>query len=99
MYSLGLLVSLLAWFMTGAQPAAVEPSRVTFNDVASLAGLSFVDVSGGLRTKKYLMETTGNGLAWIDYRPGWLPGPIFGERNHHRRLSRRPGTHQPPLSQ
>jgi hypothetical protein len=64
---LGFMASLIAWLMTTAQPAAREQPQVTFNDVAPQAGLNFVNVSGGLRTKKYLLETTGNGLAWIDY--------------------------------
>jgi len=64
---LGLLVSLIAWLITTTPPAAREQRAVTFTDVASQAGLNSVNVSGGLKTKKYLMETTGNGLAWIDY--------------------------------
>jgi len=57
----------MGWFAAAAQPAAPTPPQVTFTDVAAQAGLNFVNVSGGLKTKRYLLETTGNGLAWIDY--------------------------------
>jgi len=61
---LGLLVSLIAWLMTTTPPAAGEQPKVTFTDVASQAGLNFVNVSGGLKTKKYL----GRAQAPVDTR-------------------------------
>ena len=39
---------------------------VDFRDVAEQAGLTAVNVSGGSETKKYILETTGNGVAIFD---------------------------------
>ncbi len=41
-------------------------------DVAEKAGLSMQDVFGGVDTKKYIIETTGTGVAIFDYdNDGW----------------------------
>src|SRR6202041_1784147 len=49
-----------------AQPA------VNFVDMAEKAGLAFTNVFGGLTTKKYIIETTGTGVAIFDYdNDGW----------------------------
>ena len=43
-----------------------------FVDVAPEAGLSMLNVNGGVDTKKYIIETTGSGVAVIDYdQDGW----------------------------
>ena len=43
-----------------------------YREVGREAGLDFWNVFGGLKAKRYLLETTGCGLAWIDYdRDGW----------------------------
>jgi hypothetical protein len=43
-----------------------------FVDVARQAGLSMHNVNGGVDTKKYIIETTGSGVAIIDYdNDGW----------------------------
>ncbi len=43
-----------------------------FVDVAAEAGLTMQNVNGGVTTKKYILETTGSGVAVIDYdRDGW----------------------------
>ena len=39
---------------------------VDFRDVAEAAGLTGVNVSGGATSKKYILETTGNGIAVFD---------------------------------
>ncbi len=39
---------------------------VDFRDVAETAGLTAANVSGGAATKKYILETTGNGIAVFD---------------------------------
>lgn len=45
---------------------------VTFVDVAAQAGLSETIVYGGLEQKKYIIETNGSGVAFIDYdNDGW----------------------------
>ena len=54
--------------------AAVVPSEwpVQFADVASSAGLLQPTVYGGLDRKRFIIETNGAGVAWIDYdRDGW----------------------------
>ena len=51
---------------TSAAPVA------NFTDVAQKAGLTAQNVFGGLDTKKYIIETTGNGVAIFDYdNDGW----------------------------
>jgi hypothetical protein len=54
-------------------PATAEhPAPAWFVDVAAQAGLSMVNVNGGVDTKKYIIETTGSGVAVLDYdRDGW----------------------------
>jgi hypothetical protein len=43
-----------------------------FVDVAPQAGLVMENVNGGVDTKKYIIETTGNGVAILDYdNDGW----------------------------
>src|SRR6266436_3227921 len=42
-------------------------------DVTQSAGLNFLHVCGGDTRKKYILETTGSGVAFIDYdNDGWL---------------------------
>src|SRR5262245_15848406 len=46
---------------------------VKFTNVARMAGVSHKTVYGDERKNKYLLETTGCGVAWIDYdNDGWL---------------------------
>ncbi len=44
----------------------LPPIAVDFRDVAEAAGLTAVNVSGGATSKKYILETTGNGIAVFD---------------------------------
>ena len=44
-----------------------KPFPVSFVDVASEAGLTMRFTSGGETTKKYITETNGSGVAFIDY--------------------------------
>jgi hypothetical protein len=54
---------------TGGAPSAAVAN---FTDVAEKAGLTAQNVFGGLDTKKYIIETTGNGVAIFDYdNDGW----------------------------
>ena len=54
-------------------PPAQNESPVTFVDVAKEAGLTVPNVWGGVKSKKYIVETKGNGLAFFDYdNDGWL---------------------------
>jgi enediyne biosynthesis protein E4 len=45
----------------------LPPITVNFEDLAERAGLVFPNVAGGESAKKYILETTGNGVALFDY--------------------------------
>jgi hypothetical protein len=50
----------------------LHPGPAWFIDVASKAGLRMENVNGGGDTKKYIIETTGSGVAIFDYdNDGW----------------------------
>lgn len=50
-----------------------EGFPVKFVDVAASAGLSEPTIYGGLERKKYIIETNGSGVAFLDYdNDGWL---------------------------
>jgi hypothetical protein len=54
------------------KPAASPVPIANFVDVAEKAGLTAQNVFGGVTTKKYIIETTGNGVAIFDYdNDGW----------------------------
>src|SRR4029077_19993855 len=51
--------------------ALVNPIA-NFTDVAERAGLTMQNIFGGIETKKYIIETTGTGVAIFDYdNDGW----------------------------
>src|ERR1017187_9453379 len=54
-------------------PAPPPAPIVTFTDIAEKAGLTAQNVFGGLDTKKYIIETTGTGVAIFDYDNDGLP--------------------------
>ena len=57
---------------TSAQKAADGSSIANFVDIAEKAGLTAVNIFGGVDTKKYIIETTGTGVAIFDYdNDGW----------------------------
>jgi hypothetical protein len=57
----------------GQTSAPAAASQVTFVDIAEQAGLSVPNVWGGLKSKKYIVEAKGSGLAFFDYdHDGWL---------------------------
>jgi hypothetical protein len=57
---------------TPKQKAIDNPSIAYFTDIAEKAGLTAVNVFGGVETKKYIIETTGTGVAIFDYdNDGW----------------------------
>ncbi len=50
-----------------------DPYGVKFTNVARAAGITHKTVYGDERKNKYLLETTGCGVAWFDYdNDGWL---------------------------
>lgn len=58
----------------GATGSAQQPSKrlADFQDVAEKAGLTMMNVFGGVDTKNYIIETTGTGVAIFDYdNDGW----------------------------
>jgi hypothetical protein len=50
-----------------ALASAPAPPGLTFRDVAAEWGITAPNFYGGLKTKKYILEMTGNGAAVIDY--------------------------------
>jgi enediyne biosynthesis protein E4 len=57
---------------SAAQKATPSPSIANFEDIAAKAGLTAVNVFGGVTSKKYIIETTGTGVAVFDYdNDGW----------------------------
>ena len=69
-----------------------------FVDIADKAGLAMTNVFGGLESKKYIIETTGTGVAIFDYdNDGWpdifivngttLEGFPSRQRSHQSSLS------------
>jgi len=62
---------LLAGSIANAQPSS-PPKPAYFTDIAQKAGLTMMNVFGGVSTKKYIIETTGTGVAIFDYdNDGW----------------------------
>src|SRR6266496_3854184 len=56
----------------GAEPKP-GPAVADFVDIAARAGLTARTVIGGTRTKDFILETTGGGVALLDYdNDGWL---------------------------
>src|SRR5271168_3804370 len=54
-----------------AKPAPPAPIA-NFTDVAEKSGLTMQNIFGGVDTKKYIIETTGTGVAIFDYdNDGW----------------------------
>src|SRR5262245_58110265 len=50
-----------------------SPPKVQFQDIAAKAGLTARHVTGAPSEKKYIIETTGSGVALFDYdNDGWL---------------------------
>ncbi len=58
---------------TANSNAAASDFPVTFTDIAEHAGLSVPTIYGGLEQKRYIIETNGCGVAFIDYdNDGWM---------------------------
>jgi hypothetical protein len=66
-----IMVAGLAAIASSQAPA--PPLGFAFTDVARDAGLTTPTIYGGQRTNKFLLETTGCGVAMLDYdNDGWL---------------------------
>ena len=91
---------------TTAQPARGGPLTFSFAETAKAAGLTAITVYGGTETNKYLVETTGCGVAVLDIDgDGWLDlfivnGTVLGgfpagqEPMGHLYRNRRDGTYE-----
>jgi len=56
------------WLTSATEPANPAPAPIAyFTDVAEKSGLTMVNVFGGTETKKYIIETSGTGVAIFDY--------------------------------
>ena len=63
--------ALLPWMAKAAPP--LQPDFAHFTDIAAVAGLTEPIVYGGVESKKYILETNGCGVAFIDYdNDGWV---------------------------
>ena len=51
----------------------LPPIQVDFRDIAEKAGLTAINVTGGVDHKKYIIESTGAGVAIFDYDNDGLP--------------------------
>ncbi len=60
------------WAQALVQDQKTSPRLADFQDIAAKAGLTMMNVFGGTDTKKYIIETTGTGVAIFDYdNDGW----------------------------
>ena len=58
---------------TGESRNEANDFPVTFVDVAERAGLSEPTVYGGVERKRFIIETNGCGVAFVDYdKDGWI---------------------------
>ena len=72
--AIGCIAPLLLPFGQAPQKAAEKDAKPVafFTDEAEKSGLTMKDVFGGVDTKKYIIETTGTGVAIFDYdNDGW----------------------------
>jgi hypothetical protein len=65
-------IVLMAFSAAQKAPAPERPPVADFRDVSATAGLTARTVIGGERSKEYILETTGGGVAIVDYdNDGW----------------------------
>jgi len=70
--SLALLLPFSFFFSAAQLPKSNPKPLAHFTDIAKKAGLTDSVVFGGVDTKKYILETTGTGVAIFDYdNDGW----------------------------
>ena len=70
--TIGIALALAATISLAQQTKSAAAAVANFTDVAEKAGVTAQNVFGGIDTKKYIIETTGNGVAIFDYdNDGW----------------------------
>jgi enediyne biosynthesis protein E4 len=63
---------LVLFFTAAGAESPQGPPIANFTDIAKKAGLTMTTIFGGKDTKKYIIETTGTGVAIFDYdNDGW----------------------------
>src|SRR5438045_2752789 len=68
----GGLFALSGMLLSAQQAKPAASAIVNFTDIAEKAGLTASNIFGGVDTKRYIIETTGNGVAIFDYdNDGW----------------------------
>ena len=68
-----LVASVLLWVISTIDTPARDAVDFSFTENATAAGLNQFTVYGGTRTNRYLLETTGCGVAVLDIDgDGWL---------------------------
>ncbi|HEY3131261.1 MAG TPA: CRTAC1 family protein [Acidobacteriota bacterium] len=63
----GCIALLAAGGRTSGSGGPSGESDIQFIDIAAKAGIDAVTVAGGEKNKKYILESTGSGVAFIDY--------------------------------
>jgi hypothetical protein len=72
-----MLIALLAPpYLSGTAPQPAATPAPQFADVTAKAGIDFVHASGASQDK-YMFETFGSGVAWIDYDNDGFPDLFF----------------------
>jgi len=85
-------VTRLALLLAALSTAANAPQLPDFRNVAAQAGLTDVFPNGGVASKKYIIETTGSGAAFIDYNSdGLLDLFVLSGKGGTNRLYRNDG--------
>jgi hypothetical protein len=73
-FTCAVLLPIALLFAAGNPQSAAPAAKplAYFTDIAKRAGLTMTNTFGGITTKKYIIETTGTGLAIFDYdNDGW----------------------------
>ena len=60
------LIAMVAALLPLAAVASAQP-EIRFTEVAEASGIRFINMYGGVRSKDFILETTGTGAAFFDY--------------------------------